>query len=189
MAVKLKHTICESSDCKSINFRELTGTYDATDNPTGWGVPNELITDALTATLVLKSPNETSYPAIDLLALGFPKEVPYVATKILASTVDSTLTELSDGFWNVTYTVTTSTETYTQSKSYFLYNNVKKEVCKLIADLRLTDCSCNPESLNRVLQMNAYLLSLGHSVSLGDTTSAIEIYEALQNLIDCSICK
>lgn len=189
MAVELKYSICENSNCKSINFRELTGTYDAVDNPGGWEAPNEAIGDAVTATLILKSPSGVTYPSLDLLALGFPKVDSYVSKEIQASDVDSSLTMFTDGFWTITYTVTTATETYTQTKTFFLYCNIRKEVCRLVADMRIENCTCDAESVNRAVQMNSYLLALGYATALGDTTSASELFETLQNLIDCSTCK
>jgi len=189
MAVELKFSICEASNCKSINFRELTEQYDATTNTGGWGTPNEETTDATSAVLIFKSPSGVTYSSIDLLALGFPKVNEYDQLSILASTVDSGLTEFEDGFWTVSYVITTSTTTYSQTQTFFFYCKVKKLVCDAVADLDPNDCECDPEKVNRVLQMNAFLCSLQYSVQLGDLNSALEIFELLKNLIDCSICK
>tara|TARA_R110000764_G_scaffold7809_2_gene27107 strand:- start:239 stop:805 length:567 start_codon:yes stop_codon:yes gene_type:complete len=188
MAVELKYSVCEEPNCKAINFRELTGPYDVTDNPGGWGTPNEELTDAVTATLIMTNPSGVTYPSYDVLALGFPKEDSFVSKEIQASDIDASLTTFVDGFWSITYTVTTGTTTYAQTKTFFFYCNIKKEVCKLIAELRLSDCTCNSEKVVRACQMHAYLMALGYAVGLGDTVSANELYATLQNLIDCSIC-
>ena len=122
MAVEVKFTICEESNCESINFRELTGAYNASTNTTGWGAPNEVVGDAVSATLVLKSPSGVTYSSIDMLALSYPTVDSFAQTEILASTVDSSLTTFADGFWTITYSVTTGTTTYTQTKTFFLYS-------------------------------------------------------------------
>jgi len=188
MAVELKYSISEAANAKSINFRELTGPYDVTDNPGGWGAPNEELVDAITATIIMSSPSGVTYPSYDVFALGFPKQDAFVTKEIKASDIDAALTIFEDGFWNVTYTVTTSVTTYTQTKTFFFYSNIKKQVCDLIAALRLSDCTCDSEKVLRACQMHSYLMALGYAVGLGDTVSANELYATLQNLIDCSIC-
>jgi len=189
MAIELKYSICESSNCKVINFRELTGSYDVTDNTGGWGAPNELVGNAVTATAIFKSPGDIIYPSVDVLVLGFPRTDSSISKEINTTDLDSNLTDFVDGFWTITYTVTTGTQTYAQTKTFFLFCNIKKEVCKLVADMKLEDCACDPDSINRAVQMNAYLLALEYAVGLGDTVSAGEVFKTLQNLIDCSICK
>jgi len=188
MAVEVKFTICEESNCESINFRELTGAYNASTNTTGWGAPNEVVGDAVSATLVLKSPSGVTYSSIDMLALSYPTVDSFAQTEILASTVDSSLTTFADGFWTITYSVTTGTTTYTQTKTFFLYCGIKKEVCALVAAMRLCDCDCDPDSINRTLQAQSYLYALEYAVGLGDTTSALELFDTLENLINCTIC-
>tara|TARA_R100000951_G_scaffold116236_2_gene127202 strand:- start:89 stop:658 length:570 start_codon:yes stop_codon:yes gene_type:complete len=188
MPVSLKYTICQL-DCKSINFRELTGAYNASTNTTGWGTPNEATTAATAATLIFKSPSGVEYSAVDVnTSLGFPTVDTCTAETILATSVDSSLTEFEDGFWNITYTVTTGTTTYTETKTFFLYSKIKAAITKLVADIDLSDCNCDPGASDKAVQMHTYLLALQYAVGIGDTTSATEIYKTLKNLIDCTTC-
>ena len=188
MSINLKFKICESSNSSSIYFTDQTGSYDAVDNAAGWGAPNEETTDVITATLILKSPSGVLYPSVDMNALGFPR-TNTTAKNIKATDIDSGLSLFEDGFWTVTYTVTTLTGTYTQTQSFFFYSQSKKEVCSLISKMHIDDCSCSSEEVTQALQMNAYLTAIGYSVSLGDIASTLRIFEALKNLIKCSICK
>jgi len=188
MSINLKFKVCESTNSASICFTEETGIYDAVDNTAGWGVPNEIIGDVVTSSLVLKSPSGVLYPSIDMVALGFPK-INATSKEIKASAVDAGLTVFEDGFWEITYTATTSTKTYVASQCLFFYSQSKKVVCNLVANMHIDDCSCDSEGVKQALQMHAYLLSLGYAVGLEDTSSTLKIFAALQNLIKCSICK
>lgn len=188
MATEISFTLCQSSCGKAVSFRELTGAYNASTNTDGWGSPNEATSDALTATLVFKDPNGVIYSSIDMTAYSFPKTDTVTATEILASVVDSSLSKFIDGFWNVTYTVTTSTTTYSQEQTFFFYANIKKELCALVATLNDCDCNCDFETVNRILQAQAFFDALQYAVKLGDTTSANEIFATLTNLINCTNC-
>ena len=188
MAVELKYTVCQQPCGGSVHFRELTGAYDASTNPGGWGAPNETTGDALTAVLVFEDPNGVVYPSVDMTTYGFPKTDTITATEIEASTVDSGLTKFVDGFWKITYIVTTATTTYSQEQTFFFYANIKKELCALIAEMEVCDCNCDPESVNRVLQAKAYFDALCYAVRLGDTESTNELFSTLSNLIDCTTC-
>ena len=187
MAVELKYTLCQASCGGAINFRELTGAYSAS-NTGGWGAPNETTGDALTATLVFKDPNGITYPSVDMTTYSFPKTDTVTETEILASVVDSGLTKFVDGFWNITYSVTTGTTTYTHEQTFFFYANLQKELCAQVATLNDCDCNCDFETVNRILQAQAFFFALKHAVRLGDTESATEIFNTLTNLINCTNC-
>ena len=42
-----------SDDCKTVTLKDITGDYDATDNPGGYGDPNDLIANPNRATIAL----------------------------------------------------------------------------------------------------------------------------------------
>jgi hypothetical protein len=186
MAVELKFSICEAADCKSLTFKELTGSYDAASNTGGWGGTNEATTDAITATLTITSPSGITYNDVNLFNNSYP------TVDVNAGVVinpPSTLTEFEDGFWEFTYSVTTSTATYTANQKLFLFCKVEAEVCELIADLDVDDCTCDLEKVNRALQANAYMQALMYAVGVANTCAVTEIHASLKRLIDCSICK
>lgn len=187
MAVELSYTLCQANCGGAVHFRELTGAYSAS-NTTGWGAPNETTGDALTAVLIFEDPNGTTYSSLDMTTYSFPKTDTVTATEILASTVDSGLTKFVDGFWKVTYTVTTSSTTYTKEQTFFFYANLKKELCALIAAMDPCDCNCDPEAMMRALQAKAYFDALCYAVKLGDTESTSELFTTITNLINCTNC-
>jgi hypothetical protein len=188
MAVQLNYSICNDPNCKIIKFRETTGVYDATTNTGGWGAPNELTTDAVTATLLFKAPSGVTYTAVDVLGSGFPKSDGSVAIEINSTDLLSTLSKFEDGFWEITYTVTTATATYSTTNTLFFPCGVKGLVCNEVAGLDINDCCCDLDKVNRILQMEAYMSVLEYAVGCGNIVGANNILTTLNRLIECSIC-
>ena len=189
MAIELKYSLCEAPNCKSVSFKGTTGTYDAVNNIGGWGAPNEVVGDAISAVLVFTSPEGVVYPSVDVLALGFPRVGNCNMETILATDIDPNLTEFSDGFWSIEYTVTTGTTSYTQTQELFFYGQIKKQVCCLVSAIDITDCDCDLEKVNQALLAHAYLLALQYAVQTANTTSVTKIFALLENLIKCTTCK
>jgi len=79
--VVLKGDITWPSNCKSINWLELTGAYSAS-NPGGWNSPRPDIDTALTATLDITLQNGTVIPQIDLFDT-FPTDDTQLAYQVL----------------------------------------------------------------------------------------------------------
>lgn len=191
MAIDVKFSICQSSNCKGITFKETTGLYDAVSNTTGWGAvgggdPNDMISDATDATLTLTGPDGTVYPALDLFALdGFPKstEDGYL---FQASAVDSSLTDFADGNWEMTYSVTTSSGTYDETITLFFHCKISACVCRLVSEIEIDDCKCDTDKLNKALQAKAFSDALSYAVGCGNLNAANEILTSLQKLCSCS---
>jgi len=187
MAVTLSFTLVESKDCKNATFNETTGIYSVS-NLTGWGTPNELTSDAIVATVQFTSPSGIVYTSIDMISAGSFPRTSGIAVSIPSTTVDSTLTDFDDGFWIVTYSVTTGTTTYTTTNTIFFSCKIEKEVCKLVSALDLCDCTCDPDKVNRALQAKAYLYAINCAIEYDQLDKAKSIFATLRRLLDCSIC-
>ncbi len=61
MALEIKYTIEEAPDARAIVFKDITGEYHETANPTGWGAPNFAHGDIEEARLVIGYQDGTSY--------------------------------------------------------------------------------------------------------------------------------
>jgi hypothetical protein len=192
MAVDIKYSICQSSNCESLTFTETTGVYNVTTNPTGWGAvgggdPNEMLSDATIATLTLTGPDGTVYAPVDLLGLSsFPKDDIKFGYSITAASVDSSLSEFSDGSWTIAYNVTTGSTTYSESKTFFFSCQISACVYSMVADIDVSDCNCDIETLNKVLEAKAFLDALSYAVGCGNLTGANEILTTLQRTCSCS---
>ncbi len=61
MALIVHESVCQSCNCEELNFSELTGIYNATSNPGGYGSPNVTIDDVTGAILTVILGDGTSY--------------------------------------------------------------------------------------------------------------------------------
>lgn len=185
MATNIKFVIYEAANCKKITFVEDTGAYDATNNPTGWGAPNEATSDATAATLTLVGPDGTTYPAIDLKAVGsFPKS-DNSFVEISSTDLLSTLTSFEDGKWEITYAVTTSTTTYTEKISFYFTCQAQASIDKLLAELSVDDCECDEGKIENILKLKAYYDAMVYAIGSGDLNEANEILKTLNRLAKC----
>jgi len=50
MALSLSLSFLQSNDNETLQITDDSGTYHAVDNPTGWGTPNEAVTDIVVST-------------------------------------------------------------------------------------------------------------------------------------------
>ena len=127
MAVTLKIDICPTGDCKSLNFTETTGTYNATYNPTGWGTPNDNPNPDWTATLTITDPNNI-LSILDMGPYSFPSTNPDYTFPISASLLTNNTTGVfADGLYNFNYTVVSPDKgiTYTITSKIFVYCNIQ----------------------------------------------------------------
>jgi len=185
MAVDVKFSICQDSNCSAINFTEKTGAYDANTNLTGWGAPNEDTTNATAATLLITGPDGTVYPTVDLFATGnYPKD-DSTSFSIPASTIGSGLTTLADGLWEMTYSVTTGTATYTETMTFFFTCKAGACVCRMIADIDICDCDCDDEKMLAALKAKAFFDAMNYAAGCGNLEGAANILKSITRLCEC----
>lgn len=112
-------SITQASNCQSITLTDITGDYDVTTNPTGWGAPNPATTDCSSIVITIYDyyhVNETEYnvPAADIADV-FDAGLTITADDIFG------ITSFPDGSYTfiVTYTVSGTEYTYTVYKGFY----------------------------------------------------------------------
>ena len=145
MALVLKPSICEECNCKQLVFKELTGAYDAVDNPTGWGLPNLEISDIDpdTPSLVVTKP-DGSIVTIDLSG-SFPTTDTNFEFIITNEMLGYTSTEtLPDGLWVFEYTLgdVDGVTVYRQHIYKLFYCNAECCITKLFNEIPVSNCEC-----------------------------------------------
>lgn len=191
MAVTLKIDICPSGDCKSLNFTETTGAYNATSNPTGWGSPNDVPNPDWDATLTITDPDNIE-SIINMADYSFPTDNPNYIYPISASLLTNNTTGVfADGLYNFVYTVVSPSGStiYTTTTKLFLYCNIQCCVFKMLADIDNPGCDCETEALEAAIKAYNLLQGLKYAASCGLTNSFNEIYEVLSRLCNNSSCK
>ncbi len=195
MAILLNFSICQSSDCSSLTFNELTGEYSSS-NQTGWGSPNRDLSTATAAILTITTPSGGVYN-IDLFATGnFPTDDITLDYDIDFTTIGLTTgSKLPDGIYTFLYTVTTIdmdiTVVYTQTIQQAFYCQVKCCVLSMFKDLDVTcDCAKN----DKIKAIDAWLMYKGLIFSSGAGCSAnfndtLAILQKLCLNKNCTNCK
>ena len=195
MALVLDFTICENSTCDGFTFKDITGIYNVTTNPTGWGAPNDTLADVTTpVTLDITLPNGTTTYSIDLTTTSptFPvNQAPDELEVDMSSMGGSAGDKIPDGIYTFVYTVTTTNATYTQTVTAAFYCQVNCCVLSMFKDLNV-DCDCCDEDRNNL--MSAYLLLQGlkYAANCGNISEFNSILAALQKKCtqsNCSNCR
>jgi hypothetical protein len=186
MALALKFSICQASNCKDYTFKELTGTYNAINNLTGYGTPNIDTTVVTSAVLTVTDPLGV-ITTIDLFAVGFP-----VKDLTLNGYLISSLTTLSDGKYTFTYTVTVAGEPdviYTKTIYQYFFCNSECCVTKMLPYVESCDCCNDNVSQKNYLTAWSMLESLKKAAQCGDSTVFASILKILTKLCLNSACK
>jgi hypothetical protein len=191
MAVTLKIDICPSGDCKSFNFTETTGAYNADYNSTGWGSPNDTFNPDWNTTLTISDPDDIE-TILDMSTYGFPTDNTNFTFPISASLLTNNTTgTLADGIYNFTYTTTNpaGTVTYTTTTSLYNYCNIQCCVYKMMADIDNPGCDCETAAMEAAIKAYNLLQGLKYAASCGLTDSFNELYNVLSRLCNNSGCR
>lgn len=199
MGLKLKFSICQSEDCKSLEFSELTGSYSLDSNPTGWGSPNTLILDITTATLSITTPTGTTPTIINIFNIqtpnGFPTiDNPSIAYDLTSIDINNTNTSVSldDGLYIFKYEVydATNDQYYSTIKEVLLTCNVECCIKKLAIKIADGTCceGCINEDIDKFLTGFALLQTLKNLAGCGNTVSIAKTLKTLQNLCSKNNC-
>jgi len=190
----------KSSDCKSFNFFETTDSYDVSNNPNGWGAPNEVTGDATAATLTISNlTTSVQYDDIDLFATGnFPttdttifENIDY--TDLLVGGVQQLTSDniIPDGIYKFLYNVTTSTRTYTQACYITATCNILCCIKKLANSVEIGECDkCNESDSQRFLEAYAQYKAMMFSAAAGNISQFNNQYSCLTTFCDdtCADC-
>lgn len=190
MALLPKIKLCLSSNCKTLNFYETTGIYNASTNTGGYGTPNVDTTDIETAILTIISPDNVSY-VLDMFSTGdFPSDnIDFYYTIDLN---DLNRTYIEDGFWQFIYTVTTNTTTYTTNTSYYFYCNAECCVSKLLSNINIETNGIDKTNINKVniyKEASIFLESLKNAAQCFNQPNFDSINKILLKICKNSSCK
>ena len=188
MAIAIDFCTSLSSCAKLITFTDLTGDYNVTTNPSGWGAPNELRSAVTASTLTLTDPGGVVY-TIDITTetvAGTDAEID--PTEIGYS---STSDQIADGYYLISWEVVVGS-TYTELNGFFYTGVIDGLVCSLIAnvDPSVCDCNCTDDpDMDKAILAWTYLLGLKSAACCGKTTKFDNILSTLERLTAENKCK
>lgn len=204
MSVRLKLSFSESNDAKTVRFTDQTGEY-ASGNLTGWGTPNELVSDIvevstttngkyhlyLNITIKDSAGIDTIYPSIDLYT-EFTSQFASTSGMIFDIQSDhlglDSDSELPDGMWTVEYVLTTA-DTEIEINSITYQTIVDGTVAKKVANALLTavygiERGINEENwgdMKRAIVKSTYLQGLRAYPSISKFVRKLNILRTLEN--------
>lgn len=188
MGLTLDFNIKQSDNARELSFTETTGTYNVSDNPGGYGAPNDVVGDATVVELKITPPNGTEI-TINMLspATGFPttnKELEHIVrSQDLGLGTD---VQLPDGVWSMTYEVTTPGEPsiVTTTQSILISGKARCCVNKMLANIDL--CDCDGSDLARALEAFTYYRIAVYCAQCGDGNKFTETLEIIHKY--CNNC-
>lgn len=194
MALQLSISIEKNSSCTGYTFTDLTGAYNATTNPTGYGSPNPT-TSASAAVLIITKYNlpddggdTITYDEVDLLTdYSFPSSADLaVALNLEDLTIDSddgALDSFGDGVYRFQYKVTYSDGAiYTTSVEKLFMCGIECSLLEQAYKIANSECNCKDKDF---LQMFNELMSLYYAVRYaGACGNKTTIGKNLQNITD-----
>jgi len=193
LATVINFDVCLDNACDTLTLTETTGAYSAS-NLTGWGAPNEIISNITVALLQVTSPSGT-VSTIDLLSpvSGLPSSNPSLAYTILNADLGN-ITTVEDGHWQFLLHYRTAGGTiYQKVRNYLFYCNTECCVQELLADIEITDCDCckqeDIDKINNYTKAKTFLESLKNAARCYQVSNFESIQAVLTKLCRNSTCK
>jgi len=90
MALEVLETISETRGCRDIHFWDITGTYDASTNPTGYGDASTVVTSTVDGAIITLYPEGYESPIVFTFVIAN-----LVITSATVTAVDGTVTALT----------------------------------------------------------------------------------------------
>jgi hypothetical protein len=187
MALELRIDIQANKD--SITFFEQTCKYNNPDNLTGWGVPNPIIADALSATLNITQPNSDSVTDVIDLSLYYPSQ-DGLGYKIFQTSLDDLGGNgvIQDGVWTFNYVVVINlgegnTETYETTCRFLLDAN--SQCCISERVTRLNVKSCDNAYDDQTFYMIMIYEAAKAAMCSGEYDRAQDLMDEVNRLCDC----
>lgn len=188
MALALDFTVAQQTSCTEILFSDLTGDYDATNYPGGWGAPNLARAGVTSSTLAITGPDLVAH-SIDITADVVADNVITITHADIGGTAG---TCVPDGQYYMLWTVTDGVTTYTKEIYFFFDCVIACKVASLFTSLDLTSCNpCNEtltSKISNALLAWAYLEALRNAACCGKTELFANILKTLERMVDDSQC-
>ena len=190
MAITLQFNICEYSGCSKLIFNDTTGVYDADNNPSGYGSPNDTITSA-TAELIVTLANGQQ---TTISLTGFPTTDStknfYISAQDLGYGVDD---QIEDQRIHFLYRVVTDqSNTLIQDYQQGFYCQVACCVRSMTLDLDISCDDCMKSLGADIVKANLMLKGLEYTANCGNISVFDKTLAQLKKLClnsNCQNCK
>lgn len=183
MALQIVLSVTQNSGCGSLTLRDTTGTYNLINNPGGWGAPNSTIASATAYSITFKNYLDLSSTTYDLSVSEFAELFALSGLTLSAEDVFGTgTTVFPDGYWQITYSVTTPAGTYTYINNQVFYCVVA--CCIRKASLTIKIPVENYKDVQKKFLMAMYFKNLQYAACCGNYNVFLENLIELQKLCE-----
>jgi len=175
MSLILKQSAHVGNACRSIYLSDNTGLYSASNtggwNNVGGSDPNILISSIIETHILITLPDGVTVVDIEN-PTGLPSSDTTFEYEISASVISGG-TYISDGLYQIEYTVFDGTDTYTTGPQYMLFTcNVQCCIANLFAKIaKVNDCNCDSTYIKNAIYADALLQGLLANEDCGDIVS------------------
>lgn len=176
MALIPKISACVENNCKTLVIRDITGEYDANDNPGGYGAPNPEIGDVTGSSLIITIPSSNTP-----ITITNPVGLPTLDSDFEYEVSESTLSPIPDGIYKIEFIVSVGDTDYTYGPRYFVFTcNTKCCVAKLYVKIASSvNCDCNSKELKNAIYADALLSGIEANKDCGDMSAVNNILNKL----------
>ncbi len=190
MPLEQKLSTCVTADCTKLNLVDTTGIYNATSNPGGWNMlvnvdPNSVVSAIITiqkGTGTIYTFDVTSIINAVLLPNQFVLNYEFPILTINPTDIGQ-LNKISDGIYNITYTIDGETKTY---QVLFTCNTqccVDKLLNSAIGEYLCGENCTTSESIQSALKARALLLQATKwAFGCGQITKAQQLLNAANKI-------
>lgn len=213
MAFELNISVCPKAGCKVLEFNDISGTYNVSTNPTGYGTPNIAVVDIIESILSVYLNNATvpyiytftwavgvitgytiTKGGVELFSVtGLTYSYPFsIDFKILDEELG--IDKITDGVAVIEYEISTADETYVTSLDKFFTCQTDCCVTKMVEAIKSCACNCSDKK-NKEMIMNAAIArtmfnSAVNSALSGETADAAETLACVNKLCsaECDNC-
>jgi hypothetical protein len=189
MALQPKISISNAGDCGTLYINDITGAYDASSNPGGYGAPNTTLANVVTvnATIQFFAPDGSpvvtysNIPLYPTTANPFPfllNEV-YAITPAILGLPAGTAT-LPDGLYIVTYNVIdTIPATYTGTSQYLFDCNARCCISNKLA--AIDPCGCDCKDTETLFKYSMFLDAAEAAIGCNQNKKGLDLLNAVEN--------
>lgn len=197
MALTLKFTVDNLSNCHGVTFTQNTGTYNNPSNLTGWGAPNAALADVTANVLSITNlTTDVTYDDIVIAPSGTVGAETEITTEdLLVDGVSIGDVVLPDGLYQYVYSVTVVASDTTVYEQTVFTLSLCESACTikgLAVDVDLECGCCNNDCAKELYKfLEAYTLykALLFSGACGSQTEINTNIENLQTFLDNTNCK
>lgn len=183
MALTVRATVEQNDNGTLLRITDTTGIYSLTNNPNGYGAPNPEWADATAITLTFEKMDEDSVFTTEATEDIFPMIIP-VDYFSLQEPYELALT-LSDGWYNITYTVTIDAVDYEYVIEKAFYADIR--CCYKNKALAAAGCKCNCK--DKIMALLELKVNIDAIQAASDADNGLAVIDALEAAaLQCSNC-